>query len=147
MNNLRFATLLHILVIALKSKNTKDLACKTQIISSEFIAGSINVNPVVVRKEIKVLKEANLIASKKGKDGGCYLIKDAKSIYLSDILALALADTNFGKMNQTNPNCCIGKQINSELVKIYNKIEQAMIDSLKSISLDEFSNQFNNIEE
>ena len=61
MNNLRFATALHILVLADKFKN--------EIITSDFIAGSINVNPVVVRREIKFLKEAGFIDSKKGKEG------------------------------------------------------------------------------
>ena len=145
MNNLRFATLLHILVIAHQSRNTSDLLTKPQVITSDFIAGSININPVVVRKEIKALKDANLIASKKGKEGGCYLIKDANLILLSDILQLAMSDASFGKMNQTNPACYVGKQINQELEVIYNTLEQAMIDTLKSITLEQFSNQFKNI--
>lgn len=145
MNNLRFATLLHILVLAHHSQNNLEENCPQKVLTSEFIAGSININPVVVRKEIKVLKDAQLLAVKKGKEGGYYLIQPAHQILLSDILQLAMSDTPFGKMNQPNMACAIGKQINHELKSIYSTLAQAMIDALKSVTLAEFSNQFKNI--
>lgn len=46
LNNLRFATAIHILILLEKNPEVW--------MSSEYIAGSINVNPVVVRKEIKI---------------------------------------------------------------------------------------------
>jgi Predicted transcriptional regulator len=59
MNNTRFATAVHIMTLLAKFSQ--------EWLTSEFIAGSINVNPVIVRKEIGVLKEAGLIISRQGK--------------------------------------------------------------------------------
>lgn len=134
MNNLRFATVLHILVLLHKNKD--------QILTSEFIAGSINVNPVVVRREIKILKEAGILESKKGKEGGSILIKDASEIKLSEIYQLIVCQDNFGKMNHPNPLCPIGKQMNNKLADLFNGINHSIIHQLENISLEEFSNQF-----
>ena len=39
-------------------------------ISSKTMAESIHINPVLVRQELRKLKEAELIQSKEGKNGG-----------------------------------------------------------------------------
>jgi DNA-binding IscR family transcriptional regulator len=46
--------------------------------------GSINVNPVIVRKEISVLREAGLITSRQGKEGS-QLGRNADMITISEI--------------------------------------------------------------
>lgn len=56
--------------------------------SSEYIAGSINVNPVVVRKEIKNLKALGYIQSKEGKGGGAKLATDAGKLHLQQYTAV-----------------------------------------------------------
>lgn len=61
MNNTRFATAIHIMTLLAKSPQ--------DWLSSEWIAGSININPAIVRKEISVLREGGLIVSKQGKEG------------------------------------------------------------------------------
>jgi DNA-binding IscR family transcriptional regulator len=53
MNNTRFATAIHIMTLLAKSPQ--------DWLPSEWIAGSININPVIVRKEISVLREAGLL--------------------------------------------------------------------------------------
>ncbi|SFM61497.1 DNA-binding transcriptional regulator, IscR family [Algoriella xinjiangensis] len=134
MNNLRFATALHILVLADKFKN--------EIITSDFIAGSINVNPVVVRREIKFLKEAGFIDSKKGKEGGCFLIKNANDILLGDVYKLVNQENVFGKMNHTNPECPIGKAMNQNLETLFSNTENQLIKTLNNQTLRQFSDQF-----
>ena len=134
MNNLRFATILHILVLLHHRKN--------QITTSDFIAGSINVNPVVVRREIKFLKEAGILDAKKGKDGGSFLKKDGSEIKLNDIYQLIVSQENFGKMNHPNPKCLIGQQMNHHLTDLFEDIHQSIIQQLSHTTLEEFSNQF-----
>ena len=134
MNNLRFATIVHILVLSEKFKY--------ELITSDFIAGSINVNPVVVRREIQVLKNAKILDSKKGKDGGCFLIKDPKDITLGDIYNLITKDLDFGKKNHPNPNCPVGKQMNMSLDLLFTSVEKNIIEQLNQITLKEFSAQF-----
>ncbi|WP_413532078.1 RrF2 family transcriptional regulator [Empedobacter brevis] len=134
MNNLRFATAIHILVLTEKFKG--------QLITSDFIAGSINVNPVVVRREIKFLKEAGFIDSKKGKEGGILLVKNADDILLGDIYKIVNQENAFGRMNHTNPECPVGKQMNHHLEKLFYHAELELIRSLNNKTLKQFSDEF-----
>ena len=84
MNNTRFATAIHIMTLLAESPQ--------DWLTSDWMAGSININPVIVRKEIGTLKEAGLIISRQGKDGGTQLAKSADSISISDIY-LAVKNT------------------------------------------------------
>ncbi|WP_228448520.1 MULTISPECIES: Rrf2 family transcriptional regulator [unclassified Chryseobacterium] len=77
MNNTRFATAIHIMTLLAKSPQ--------EWLTSDWVAGSINVNPVIVRKEISVLREAGLIISRQGKEGGSQLAKDPENITISEI--------------------------------------------------------------
>lgn len=134
MSNLRFATAIHILVLTEKFKN--------QLITSEFIAGSININPVVVRREIRLLREAGLIGAKKGKEGGCFLAKDPNEILIGDIYRIVNQENIFGKLNQTNPACAVGKQMNDNLEDLFNKAENDLINVLNKKTLKQFSDEF-----
>lgn len=134
MNNVRFATSLHIMTLLSYYKD--------ELLSSEYIAGSININPAVVRKEISNLKSNGLIISKEGKGGGSTLSKPAREIMLSDIYSSVKQTLLLGRKNEPNPDCLIGKQINSHLNKLYIEAEEAMIKKLNKITLLEFCKQF-----
>lgn len=142
MNNLRFATIIHILVLAYQSKLNAKAIADEMVITSDFIAGSINVNPVVVRREIKFLKEAGILGSKKGKDGGCYLLKDASDIAFGDIFQLMNKDIKFGKLNHPNPKCPVGNKMNGELNQLFHSIEMEIIQKLNQTTLKEFAERF-----
>lgn len=135
MNNTRFSTNIHILTL---------LAIYPQEwISSEFIADSININSVIVRKEIAVLLNAGLVESKKGKEGGCRLAKKAKDIKLSEIFLLVKNTEVLGKKNKhTNPACIVGKSINIHLTDLYEETDEKIFKFLSKKSLADFSNQF-----
>lgn len=135
MNNTRLSTALHIL--SLLAHNKGDL------LTSEWIAGSIGLNPVIVRKEIAVLKKAGLVESVAGKEGGTRLAKSAKKINLADVyLALSQASL-LGKKNQhPNPACPVGKKINDELAVLYAEAEQKLLNFLDKKTLAEFSKVF-----
>lgn len=134
MNNLRFSTALHILVL-LDYFNDEWL-------SSDVIAGSIGVNPVVVRKEIGTLRDAGFIACKRGKVGGYQLSKNAREILLSDIYR-AVTPLNRGKYNETNPKCPIGLQMNTHLEQVFNTIESSISEELANQTLRSFRESFN----
>lgn len=130
MNNVRFATALHIL--------TLHHYVKDEMLTSEFIAGSMNVNAAVVRKEISNLRKAGLITTKEGKGGGTLLAKQAKDIRLSDVYNAIRQTSPLGKKNVPNPACPVGKQINAELDVLYNKAEEAMVSKLAATTLEAF---------
>lgn len=135
MNNARFATALHILTLLDYSK--------TERLSSEYIAGSINLNPALVRKEISNLRKLGFIASKEGNGGGFSLGRPADQITLGEIYSAVRSSSVFGRTNSPNPACPVGKQINTQLDDLYREAEQSLTDNLAKQTLAEFSTKFN----
>jgi Rrf2 family protein len=134
MNNARFATALHILTLLYMQPG--------ELLSSEYIAGSINLNPAVVRKELSNLRNCGLVESKEGKGGGNMLTKPATQILLSDIYKAVRQSSLLGRSNDPNPGCPIGKQINAHLEDLYSEAEQAMLEKLGKKTLACFAQQF-----
>ena len=132
----KFSISLHILtVLALDQESW---------MSSSHIAGSLNINPVLVRKEIINLKSGGLIESKEGKNGGVRLLKSPSNILLSDIFQIVKGADNVLELSKNTPNpaCKVGKQINDKLGLLFNQIDDAIYTSLKTQTLEEFRNQF-----
>jgi Rrf2 family protein len=135
MNNTRFATAIHIMTLLTESPQ--------DWLTSEWIAGSININPVIVRKELGVLREAGLITSRQGKEGGSQLAKSADSIRISEIyLAVKNTEVLGKKNNNPNPVCPVGKEINNHLKNLFSETDQLVLDFLENKSLKQFSEQF-----
>ncbi|HUH19144.1 Rrf2 family transcriptional regulator [Albibacterium sp.] len=135
MNNTRFATIIHILTI---------LATKMgEWLNSEWIAGSININPVIVRKELSILQEQGWVISRKGKEGGFMLNTSSENITLAELYKVVKNSDILGKKNQ-NPNskCPIGKDINKELDTLFNETDELVLASLQTKTLKSFIEQF-----
>ena len=131
----KFAISVHILTLLTKFPN--------DFLSSEFIAGSINLNPVLVRKEIANLKAHNIVESKEGKNGGTRLAKNATDITLKEIFQMTFDTINLGyAKNQPHPDCPVGKKINENLSGLYADLNEKVSLELKNITLEDFSNQF-----
>ncbi|MEQ8474063.1 MAG: Rrf2 family transcriptional regulator [Marinoscillum sp.] len=135
MNNTRFATAIHILTLLADSKG--------EWVNSEWLAGSINVNPVIVRKELSALMARGLVQSRKGKVGGYTLIKSSVDISLAEVY-LAVKNTDvLGKKNlEPNPKCPIGKDINERLDRLFSDIDEAVTNKLQGKTLENFVAQF-----
>jgi Rrf2 family protein len=114
-----------------------------ELLSSEYIAGSININPALARKEISNLRNHGFIESKEGKGGGYSMAKAANQITLADIYN-AVKDTHVLGVakNTPNPDCPIGKQINKNIEELYTDLDKAFIAKLETKTLEDFSNQF-----
>ncbi|HWV65159.1 Rrf2 family transcriptional regulator [Chitinophaga sp.] len=135
MNNGRFPISLHILTLLASAEG--------ELLSSDYIAGSININPVLVRKEISNLRNHGLIESKEGKNGGATLSKPAEKIRLSEVYhAVQQASLLGNSKNKPNPDCPVGKQINQHLDQLYQEIEGALLHKLEKMSLADFLRQF-----
>jgi len=134
MNNIQFATALHILTM---------LAITKESLSSSYIAGSININPAMVRKSLSILSAHGLVATKEGKGGGASLGKSAGKILLSDIYHAVNDAHLLGRLNSPNPECNTGKQINTHLMDLFDQADRALIAKLSTISLEDFCKKFN----
>jgi Rrf2 family protein len=133
MNNIQFATAIHILTM---------LARTNENLSSVYIGGSININPAMVRKSLSILAAQGLIETREGKGGGASLAKSADKILLSDVYR-ALNDTHLlGRLNNPNLDCNTGKQINGHLTELFNTADQALIAKLGQITLADFCKKF-----
>ena len=131
----KFAITIHILTLLSKFPD--------EYLSSDFIAGSMNVHPVLVRKEIANLKKNQIVESKEGKNGGTRLLKSSPKITLDAIYKMTFETVTLGfSKNEPNPNCPVGKQINKNLENLYDDINEKISLQLKGISLEDFSNQF-----
>jgi Rrf2 family protein len=131
----KFAISVHILSLLSVSES--------EWLSSDMIAGSLNTNPALVRKELAALRDAGLVEGKEGKNGGSRLTRSPNNIRLSDVFQLVKEQHIFGfSPNLPNPDCAVGKGMNDALEHLFDGIDQAVYDKLNHITLAEFSAQF-----
>lgn len=127
MINSRLAVAIHILVLI--ASNSRETA------SSEWIAGSVNTNPVVVRRIIGMLKKAGLLEAGAGKIGA-ELTKKPEDISLLEIFkAVEPKDELFAIHNKPNPDCPVGKNIQTTLDTSFERVQSAMEQELENQSL------------
>lgn len=107
-------------------------------VNSEFLAGSIGVNPVIVRTVISQLREAGIVQTKRG-SSGAELAKRLDEITLYDIYeAVGSVDSEEGLFHfheQPNPECPVGKNIHRVLDQRLMDAQRAMEEKLKSVTL------------
>lgn len=108
-----------------------------QKVTSDFLAGSTNVNPVVVRKILGQLKAAGLVEVARG-SGGASIPKPLEKITFLDVYkAVECVDDQglFHFHENPNPRCPVGRNIHLILDDRLLQVQQAMEDELESISL------------
>ena len=127
----RFTIATHMLVIiALKGKESK--------VTSDFLASSVGVNPVIIRKTLSQLKKADLISVARG-TGGAKIIKNLEDISLLDIYqaveCLGKTGQLFSFHDNPNPDWPVGANIHGVLDEKLDKIQEAMEEELSQTSL------------
>ena len=88
----------------------------THKVTSGLIAGSVNANPVVIRRILGQLKEAGLVRVEAGV-GGASLAKPPESITLLDIFnAVECVEGSLFHFHEApNPKCPVGRSIHAVL--------------------------------
>ncbi|MGE7667811.1 Rrf2 family transcriptional regulator [Ureibacillus composti] len=130
MINTRLSMGIHILSLVALSNEPESL-------NSEWIATSINTNPVVVRRLTSSLKKANLVKAYIG-NRGLQLMKEAKDISLLEVLK-AVDPTNhlFHIHQNSNIQCTVGRNIESTLGTIFSDIQKETEWKLANLTLDD----------
>jgi len=119
----RFTVALHILTLLASSPD--------EALTSEYIAGSVNTNPVVVRRLLGTLRKLGVVSSQPGNGGGWELAKDPAKLSLRDVRRAVQEGSPFSMHTQTpNPRCPVGKNIQHVLAPVYDRAERAMEDEL-----------------
>ena len=105
-------------------------------ITSEFLASSVGVNPVIIRQIILQLKAAGLVEVLRGKKG-MKLLRSLEDITLYDVYKAV--DSVKGKLfrvhENPNPKCPVGRNIHNALDESLNDIQEALETKMKSINL------------
>lgn len=104
--------------------------------TSEFIAASVNVNPVVIRRTLLSLKAAGMAEVKAG-SGGASIAKDLKGITLFDVYrAVDSVDGDIFHFHENpNPACAVGKNIHAVLDTHLADAQRALENELKKVTL------------
>lgn len=111
-------------------------------VTSEFLAGSINTNPVVVRRIMQQLKNAGIISVTRG-SGGAEITKPLDEITFYDVYkAVDCVNDNelFHFHENPNINCPVGRNIHSALDRRLMKIQKTMEDEMKQITIADVVN-------
>lgn len=106
-------------------------------VTSDFLASSINVNPVIIRKILSQLKDAGLIEVKRG-PGGAVIAKPLDEITFFDVYqSVDCVEENalFHFHENPSPDCPVGKNIHNVLDDKLVRVQAAMERELKSITL------------
>lgn len=111
--------------------------------TSTFLAGSVNVNPVIIRNTLGQLKTAGLVTVKAG-EGGASLAKESKDITLMDIFdAVEKEEALFHFHENPNPECPVGKNVHAVLDRRLFSIQKAMQEQMESITLQDLIDDMN----
>ena len=106
-------------------------------VTSDFLAGSTNVNPVIIRKILGQLKAAGLVEVARG-SGGASIPKPLDEITFLDIYhAVDCVESGelFHFHENPNTNCPVGRNIHHVLDDKLMRVQRAMEQELASITL------------
>lgn len=106
-------------------------------LTSEFIAGSVNTHPVVIRRLLGALRSAGIVGSKTGAGGGWSLRIDPERITLLNILRAVEPQNEIFALHHSEPNpeCPCGQHIQGVLSEVYAKVQGGMARQLEAVSV------------
>ena len=108
-------------------------------ITSDFLAGSINTNPVIIRKILTQLKNAGLITVARG-TGGITPTRPLEQITFYDVYEAIEPVENGDLFNfHTGPNlkCPVGRNIHALLDDKLRAIQLAMENEMKTYTIED----------
>lgn len=114
-----------------------DYLGKDEKVTSTVLAGSIGVNPVIVRNVMRNLKEAGLISVSQGKSG-MSLTKTPDQITFYDVYKAVDSVKDEGLFHfheNPNPECPIGRNIHKAMDSKLKRVQRCMEDEMRKITL------------
>lgn len=112
--------------------------------TGDFIANSVNTNPVIIRRIMGMLKKVGLVDVRPGV-GGATLLKDPDQITLLDIYrAVNVTEENQLFRLHENPNfkCPVGRNIEKVLQAELEDAQSIMEHRLAQTTLDQLIEKF-----
>ena len=130
--NTRFAVAVHVLTLLEQSQD--------EPVTSEYLAGSVNTNPSLIRRLLSQLARAGLTTSQMGNGGGALLAKPAHTISLLDVYRAVDENRDVIPMHPApNPSCVVGRNIQAVLETRFDEAERALERELARTTIAELS--------
>ena len=120
----RFAVAVHVLALLATGRGEPR--------TSEYIAGSVNTNPAVVRRILSMLARAGLTRSRFGSGGGSMLARPANEITLRDVYRAVECEERLFSLHHERPSakCPVGRNIERVLVRATGAAQTALEEQL-----------------
>ena len=126
--NTRFTVAVHILTLLANEQDRP--------LTSDHIAGSVNTNPVVIRRILALLGKAGLVSAIEGAGGGSTLARSAACITLADVRgAVEPGGLYAGTRSDPNPLCPVGRRLQSVLKEYMQQFEKALKKQMTAVTI------------
>ncbi|RUS49099.1 Rrf2 family transcriptional regulator [Cohnella sp. AR92] len=128
----RFSVAAHILTLIHQNEGNR--------ITSEYIASSVNTNPVVIRRILGMLSKAGLVRTNAGV-AGATLVRPLSEITMLDVYRAVLPDQEelFSMHEHPNPACPVGRNIQSSLDHVFVSAQRALEAELDRVTMEQVS--------
>jgi Rrf2 family protein len=116
--------------------------------TSDYIARSVNTNPVVIRRILGVLGRAGLVETHPGAGGGSELAKDPAGITLLEIWRL-MGNVDLFPMHTQPPSddCVCGRHIQEVLSGVFADAQSALEQILAGLTIQDIEDRIEELEE
>ena len=105
-------------------------------VKSDWLAASVNTNPVVIRRLLGELNHAGLVISQTGAHGGSRLARCPNEISLSDVYkAVSCGEVFALHPNEPSKDCPVGRNIESVLCNLQKEIDKGIEATLSGYTL------------
>ena len=108
-----------------------------EALTSEYLACSVNTNPVVIRRLLGSLRAAGIVESKAGAGGGWSMLVDPEQVTLLDTLRAVEPHNQIFAFHRAEPNpeCACSVHIQGVLTEVYDKVQDGMTRQLAAVSI------------
>ena len=104
-------------------------------LTSNFLASSVNVNPVIIRKTLGQLKAAGLVEVAAGV-GGARLLQKPQDITLREVFQAVEEDEDLFHIQESpNPQCPVGRNIQQVLGQRLSLVKNNMLADFAEVTL------------
>ncbi len=126
--NSQFSMAVHVLTVLARHEGEK--------IKSEKIACSVNTNPVVIRRLLGQLAQAELVESQTGAAGGTQLGRSPDQITLAEVYGAVSCGEVFALHGKPpDRNCPVGRNIEAVLCNLQKQIDRSVAETLSRHTL------------
>src|SRR5271170_1877035 len=124
----RFAMAVHVLSVLAYQEGDR--------VTSTHLAGSVNTNPVIIRRLLLSLQKAKLVETCKGSGSGSRLSRSPRRINMAEIYRSVEDGESFAKpARKPSAACPVGHCILEALAKVFASAQNAMEKNLERTTL------------